>query len=203
SLMPFFSPGETVARHNLLRGIRPRRQKRAKPVRAPRIDVAQPGTPAQGPAQNPNPADERHIQPFRPASDADLLAAQSLIAPRLSRSNFSRVVGMDALKKQLREAADDIRSGWDAAGGGMERKNGILLHGEPGNGKSFIAEALAGELGLVFFKLTLGDVSSRWINQTTEQLLAVFRQARETPNSMLFIDEIDALLPDRNTSNVS
>ncbi len=204
SLMPFFSPSETVARYDLLRGIRPQPQRkaRAKPARPPRIDAPQSGAPVQGPAQKP--VDERQIQPFRsiPAADqpAALPAADSPVAPRPPRSNFSRVVGMDELKKQLREAADDIRSGWDASGGGMERKNGILLHGEPGNGKSFIAEALAGELGLVFFKLTLGDVSSRWINQTTEQLQAVFRQARETPNSMLFIDEIDALLPDRNAT---
>lgn len=85
-----------------------------------------------------------------------------------------------------------------AGKGQKSRKNGLLFHGEPGNGKGFIAEALAGELGIPFMRFSKGDVQSKWVGQTTEQLLAVFEDARKRAPVVLFIDELDSLLRDRS-----
>lgn len=115
-----------------------------------------------------------------------------------SNKTFADVVGMGALKARLLEAGQEIVGSQAAKAG--EARNGILLFGEPGNGKTFFAEALAGELKLPMITATFGDVSSRWINQTTEQVMDVFRSAREQAPCVLFLDEIDSLIKDRNLS---
>lgn len=107
--------------------------------------------------------------------------AYAAIRPRYA---FKDVEGMAQLKTELLRA-------------GESNKNGILLSGDPGNGKTFFAEALAGELKLPFLAVTYGDVASKWINQTTEQVVKVFRDARAQAPCVLFLDEIDSLLVDR------
>lgn len=124
---------------------------------------------------------------------------------RLPKFSFDDVEGMDALKSTLRGQLREI------IGNG---KNGILFHGGPGNGKTFIAEALAGELNklspkgrrVAFMPVSMATLASRWVNQTTEQLRDMFAQAvsaAETHGAcVLFIDEIDSLLVNRaNVSN--
>lgn len=102
---------------------------------------------------------------------------------------FNDVHGMVALKQQLLDAVDKHKS--------KERANGILLTGDPGNGKTFIAEALAGELGWKFMPISIGDIGSRWIGQTSEQLKAVFDSAARNTPVVLFFDECDSMLTDR------
>jgi transitional endoplasmic reticulum ATPase len=77
-------------------------------------------------------------------------------------------------------------------------KNGILLHGVPGTGKTAFAEALAGEVGLKFMKVNIGSMASRWINQTTEQLQDIIDSALRQAPCVLFFDEVEAILPDRS-----
>ena len=114
-----------------------------------------------------------------------------------SRTTFVDVVGMDELKARLLEAGQEIIGSQASQGA---KRNGILLFGEPGNGKTFFAEALAGELKLPMITATFGDVSSKWVNQTTEQVMDVFRSAHEQAPCVLFLDEIDSLIKDRNLS---
>lgn len=109
-----------------------------------------------------------------------------------ARYTFKDVMGMEDLKRKLREAVSSIKS---------NGKNGILLTGDPGNGKTFIAEALAGELGLPYMPITYGDVASKWINQTTEQVVAAFDSALRAAPCVLFLDEIDSLIKDRNSTS--
>lgn len=103
---------------------------------------------------------------------------------------FRDVVGMEPFKGRLLEAAQEILKG-------RSQRNGILLHGEPGNGKTLFAEALAGELGLPILQVALGQIESRWQGETTERLMAYFRAAQSSGRMVLFFDEIDALLIDR------
>ncbi|NMG04884.1 ATP-binding protein [Azoarcus taiwanensis] len=114
-----------------------------------------------------------------------------------SRTTFADVVGMDELKARLLEAGQEIIGSHASQGA---KRNGILLFGEPGNGKTFFAEALAGELKLPIVTATFGDVSSKWVNQTTEQVMAVFESARAQAPCVLFLDEIDSLIKDRSMS---
>jgi transitional endoplasmic reticulum ATPase len=114
------------------------------------------------------------------------------LKPAHARYSFGQVQGMTELKRDLVDAMLRIRS---------EGKNGILLSGDPGNGKTYIAEALAGEFGLPFLSINVGDVASRWVGQGVEQIKAVFNAARAHAPCMLFIDEIDSLITSRDSIN--
>jgi transitional endoplasmic reticulum ATPase len=109
------------------------------------------------------------------------------------RMNFSAVIGMDKIKADMLAAGNSVK----ARGKGNDR-NGIMLDGAPGNGKTMLAEALAGEMKLPFIKVSFSDIASRWINQTPEQLRKVFADAKAQAPCLLFIDEIDSIVRNRN-----
>lgn len=111
------------------------------------------------------------------------------------RHTFAHVVGMSEVKGRLLEAGNEIVASQKS---GQQPRNGMLLTGLPGNGKTFMAEALAGELKLPFLAVSYGDVASRWINETTENVVKAFRDAAAQAPCLLFIDEIDSLIASRN-----
>ncbi|TYL37260.1 ATP-binding protein [Natronococcus pandeyae] len=76
--------------------------------------------------------------------------------------------------------------------------NGILFYGPPGTGKTLFARAIAGELGHPYLELSAGDIKSRWINKSTEQVNQLFAEAAQFDRCVIFIDEIDALLSSRD-----
>jgi transitional endoplasmic reticulum ATPase len=110
-----------------------------------------------------------------------------------SKITFADILGNKEIKRRLLDAARAITDRKAAAS-----RNGILLHGEPGNGKTIFAEALAGELKLPILKLTHSDVASRWVGERTEKIKAAFDQAIRSQPCVFFIDEIDSFIPDRS-----
>lgn len=110
-----------------------------------------------------------------------------------ARYSFVDVVGMGELKSRLAEAGAEVK----ASKTGATARNGVLLFGEPGNGKSFFAEALAGELKLPLIAVSVADVASRWVNQTPEMIAQLFADARAQSPCVLFLDEADSLMVDR------
>ena len=81
----------------------------------------------------------------------------------------------------------------------------ILLYGPPGTGKTYLAKALAGEIGYPYVTLSGGDVLSRYINASTEQVNDLFGEARALAEyaggALIFIDEIDSVLKARQSTN--
>lgn len=146
------------------------------------------------------PVAHRTIAQSNPESsdhDADLSQQFKPISPRI---DFSSLDGMDALKAQLLEAGkESLRRATGKAAG----RNGVLLHGDPGNGKTAFAEALAGQLKVPFMQVTIGDVGSRWVGQTPEQLRAVFASAQRHAPMVLFLDEVDSIIANRSDSSSS
>jgi transitional endoplasmic reticulum ATPase len=142
----------------------------APPVRPPQ--AAMPGS-APDPARTPG-----------PAYSFDELVAKP-------RFDFSSIVGMADTKSRLLSAAREVIGSPDRA------RNGILLFGEPGNGKTMFAEALAGELGVPFFALDYGSVASKWINETPAKVKAAFAQALRLGQGVFFLDELDSFLKPR------
>jgi transitional endoplasmic reticulum ATPase len=109
-------------------------------------------------------------------------------------STFDDLVGMQDVKDRLLKAGKEIVTKKGA-------RNGILLTGEPGNGKTAIAKALAGSLKLPLISVSFGDFQSRWVGQTTERVMKVFDDAETQAPCMLFIDESEALMFDRETAS--
>lgn len=76
---------------------------------------------------------------------------------------------------------------------GQSTGGGLLLYGPPGCGKTWIARALAGELGARFFTVGLSDVLDMYIGQSERNLHEIFETARRESPAVLFFDEIDAI----------
>ena len=76
---------------------------------------------------------------------------------------------------------------------GKSLRGGLLLYGPPGCGKTFIARAVAGELGAAFFALGLSDVLDMWLGESERKLHDAFQAARRAAPCVLFLDELDAL----------
>jgi AAA+ superfamily predicted ATPase len=70
---------------------------------------------------------------------------------------------------------------------------GLLLYGPPGCGKTFIARAVAGEMGASFLAISLADVLDMWIGQSERNIHQVFETARSSAPCVIFFDEVDAL----------
>ncbi|HEV7445916.1 MAG TPA: ATP-binding protein [Steroidobacteraceae bacterium] len=76
---------------------------------------------------------------------------------------------------------------------GKSLRGGLLLWGPPGCGKTYLARALAGELGASFYEVGLSDVLDMWIGSSERNLHSIFEVARAHSPCLLFFDEIDAL----------
>ncbi len=76
---------------------------------------------------------------------------------------------------------------------GKSLRGGLLLYGPPGCGKTFLARAVAGELGAHFVSVGLSDVLDMWLGNSERNLHETFAAARRNAPCVLFLDEIDAL----------
>ena len=76
---------------------------------------------------------------------------------------------------------------------GKSLRGGLLLYGPPGCGKTFIARALAGELGASFITVSFADVIDMYTGQSERNIQELFATARRSAPAVLFLDEIDAL----------
>lgn len=76
---------------------------------------------------------------------------------------------------------------------GKSLRGGLLLYGPPGCGKTFIARAIAGELGAAFLSIGLSDVLDMYYGESERKLHEIFETARRMAPCVVFIDEIDAL----------
>lgn len=117
------------------------------------------------------------------------------------KGGFAAIAGMNELKEifykeiilplEQRELYNKYR---------ISLPNGILLYGPPGCGKTYLAQRLAEEIKHTFIEVRPSDLASVYIHGTQEKIGELFRKAREQAPAIIFIDEIDAILPRREQS---
>ncbi|MDP8974883.1 MAG: ATP-binding protein [Actinomycetota bacterium] len=104
------------------------------------------------------------------------------------------VAGMDDVKQRLRLGfLEPLRNEELREVFGQSLRSSLLLWGPPGCGKTFLAKALAGELGLFFIHVGIADILDMWLGSSERNVRQVFDEARSMRPSVLFIDELDAL----------
>ena len=84
----------------------------------------------------------------------------------------------------------------------VDMPNGILFYGPPGCGKTYIARALAKRLDYSFFDITPSDLASPYVHGTQGKIRELFEKAVDAAPSLIFLDELDALIPDRSGNHV-
>lgn len=80
---------------------------------------------------------------------------------------------------------------------GIRAGGGVLLYGPPGTGKTMLAKATAGEIDAAFFVISPADILSKWVGEAEQNIKKLFDEAAQQPRSIIFIDEIEALVPAR------
>ena len=117
---------------------------------------------------------------------------------------FSAIAGMQELKNTIQlDVIDALNQKERYAEYGLTIPNGMLLYGPPGCGKTFFAEKMAEEIGFNFYQIKPSDIQSKFVNASQENIKNLFDEAKQNAPSIIFIDELDALVPNRDTSNIS
>ena len=127
--------------------------------------------------------------PFCPATPLPETKTPRHEVPRLS---FADLGGMDDAKDQIRQMVEAQLKPERSKRYGLSR-NGILLYGPRGTGKTLLARAAAGEFGLNLVYVSAPKLLNRWIGATGENIHAAFADAAARKPALLFIDEIDSL----------
>lgn len=111
------------------------------------------------------------------------------------------VGGLGPLKEELRQAVEwpvKHKEAYDYAG--VQTPKGILLHGPPGTGKTLIAKALAKMTDSNFISVKGPELLSKWVGESEKGIREIFRKARQAAPCIVFLDEVDALVPRRGSS---
>jgi SpoVK/Ycf46/Vps4 family AAA+-type ATPase len=184
----------------------------------PSSGPAAPPSPAGPAAPGPGPTSSGE-PPARPPGGVDWAAFESelegVVPPRFTAADepepvrghddrafdversvvtLADVGGMQEVKKRLELSfLGPLRNPKLRTLFGKSLRGGLLLYGPPGCGKTFLARAVAGEMGAAFVSLSITDVLAMWIGSSERNLHELFAAARGHAPCVLFLDEIDAL----------
>ena len=107
--------------------------------------------------------------------------------------NFDSVAGADEEKAELQEVVDFLKNPEKYTKLGAKIPRGILLVGSPGNGKTLLAKAVAGEAGVPFFSVSGSDFVELYVGVGASRVRDLFEQSNRAKPCIAFIDEIDAV----------
>ncbi len=110
------------------------------------------------------------------------------------------VGGLDEAQAKLKEGVELPMKNPDAFHRlGIRPTKGFLLYGPPGTGKTLLAKAVATESEANFISIKSSDLLSKWFGESEQQISRLFARARQVAPCIIFIDEIDSLVPSRGT----
>lgn len=125
---------------------------------------------------------------------AEVLGGHSFKATKPDlETTLEHVIGYESVKRQLRELKDQLSNPSLYNKRGVKPPKGILFTGDPGVGKTMMAKAFANELGADFFTCTGADFVEMYVGVGAKRARTLFKLARMSAVSVIFIDEIDAL----------
>ncbi len=108
-------------------------------------------------------------------------------------TRFDDVAGAEEAKASLEEVVSFLRDAKRYDQVGARQRRGVLLIGDPGNGKTLLARAVAGEAGVPFLSTTGSDFQEMFAGLGAARVRGIFKQLRKRAPAILFIDEIDSV----------
>ena len=123
-----------------------------------------------------------------------------IFKPEDNKVTFNDVAGIDEARQELEEIVDFLKSPakFQRLGGKIPR--GVLLVGDPGNGKTLLAKAIASEANVPFFSISGSDFVEVFVGVGASRVRKIFENAKKTSPCIVFIDEIDAVGKRRDVS---
>ncbi len=106
---------------------------------------------------------------------------------------FKDVAGSESTKIELQEIVSFLKEPEQIIKLGGELPKGVMLVGPPGNGKTLLARAVAGEANAPFFSITGSDFMEMFVGVGAKRVRSLFQDAKKNTPSIIFIDEIDAI----------
>jgi transitional endoplasmic reticulum ATPase len=140
----------------------------------------------------------------------DFVAALKRVQPSAMREvmvqvpniGWSDIGGLDEAQRRLREGVELPLKNPEAFHRlGIRPAKGFLLYGPPGTGKTLLAKAVAKEAEANFIAIKSSDLLSKWYGESEQQIARLFARARQVAPCVIFIDEIDSLVPARGSGN--
>ena len=135
-----------------------------------------------------------------PPAEAEAVAVGSGVAqnPEIAPVRYRDIGGLGPQIRLVRENLElPLRFPGLFAHLGVEPHRGMLLSGPPGTGKTMLARALATEAQANFLVVNGPEILSKWRGESEANLRRIFSEAREGAPSVVLIDEVDAIAPDR------
>jgi transitional endoplasmic reticulum ATPase len=123
-------------------------------------------------------------------------------AGKPARASWADIGGLDKEVRRIRELVElPLRQPRVFERLGVGAPRGVLLHGPPGTGKTLLARVVAHETNVAFLALSGPEVIHRFYGESEAKLREIFQRARERAPSILFIDEIEAIAPKRESAH--
>lgn len=113
---------------------------------------------------------------------------------------FDQVAGMEEVKVEVREVVDFLKNPTRYTRLGAKIPKGVLLIGPPGTGKTLLARAVAGEADVPFYSISGSEFVEMFVGVGASRVRDLFKKAKQTSPSIIFIDEIDAVGRSRGKS---
>ena len=115
-----------------------------------------------------------------------------------TKVKFDDIAGMDELKKEMMIVVDILKNPKKYGEKGIRQTKGIILEGNPGNGKTLFAKALAEEAKVNFIATKGADFQSAMMSMGAAKIKTLFKKARKHKPCIIFIDEFDGIGERRN-----
>ncbi|KAL3475266.1 P-loop containing nucleoside triphosphate hydrolase protein [Aspergillus californicus] len=128
--------------------------------------------------------------------------AMDVVAPDDIHVSFEDIGGLEEIIEELKESVIyplTMPHLYSSTSSLLTAPSGVLLYGPPGCGKTMLAKALARESGACFINLHISTLTEKWYGDSNKLVNAVFSLARKLQPSIVFIDEIDAVLGTRRS----
>ncbi len=137
---------------------------------------------------------------FRDAQRSIEPSALREVLVEIPRVKWVDVGGLQNVKKKLIETVEWPLTNPEAFDRlGIKPPRGILLYGPPGTGKTLLAKAVANESKANFMSIKGPEVYSKWVGESEKAVREIFKKAKQSAPSIVFLDELDSIAPRRGS----